>query len=316
MGKAIEAIVSDPEKHRELSETGHAEVRKHYAWAAHVASYLDEVLKVIPTEPVVRGSKSRGSLVERERWIVMDLLPRIEDEPGELVEKWRQIFTEQPIGFGIATGLSFDEAWEVIRRCGMPEPGFVISGLGAEIRYGESGVLDERWQNQIGTRWNRSAVIDALAEVGGLSMQDESFQHQFKVSYLMDSNNASSRLALQRILREKGVSAKVIVTAKAFRRCHPDPQRQGRGPPLPGEPMGDRSRTDLLLRHLRKRHICRPRQEPFRTRGRCGSHLAPAPLTATAVSRRGKGSHRIFRRPWSTTNSSKAASRPSPMRTR
>jgi sucrose-phosphate synthase len=216
MGKAIEAILSDPDKQRELSETGHAEVRKHYSWAAHVDSYLTEVFRILPPQPVVRGSKSRGSLVERERWVVMDLLPRIEGQSRELVERWNRVFTEQPIGFGIATGLSFDEAWEVIRRCGMPLPGFVISGLGAEIRYGESGVLDERWQNQIGTRWNRAAVVNAFADIPGLSMQEEQFQHQFKVSYLMDSKQASGRLFLQRILRERGIAAKVIVTAKAF----------------------------------------------------------------------------------------------------
>ena len=216
MGNAIEAILSNPDKQKELSETGHVEVRKHYSWATHVDSYLTVIFRILPPQPVVRGSKSRGSLVERERWVVMDLLPRIEQEPPELVERWNRVFTEQPIGFGIATGLSFDEAWEVIRRCGMPLPGFVISGLGAEIRYGESGVLDERWQHQIGTRWNRGEVVETLSAVDGLSLQEEHFQHQFKVSYLMDANRASSRLALQRRLREKGISAKVIVTAKAF----------------------------------------------------------------------------------------------------
>jgi sucrose-phosphate synthase len=165
---------------------------------------------------VVRGSKSRGSLVERERWVVMDLLPRIEEESPETVEKWRRVFTDQPIGFGIATGLSFEEAWEVIKRCGMPEPGFVISGLGAEIRYGETGVLDERWEHQIGTRWNRNAVVEALSDVPGLNLQEEHFQHRFKVSYLMDSKQASGRLILQRKLRESGLAAKVIVTAKSF----------------------------------------------------------------------------------------------------
>jgi len=216
MGKAIEDILSDPVKQKELSETGHREVRIHYSWAAHVSTYLDEVFSILPPVPKERTSSTRGSLVERERWVVMDLLPRIEEQSGELLEKWRKIFTGHPVGFGIATGLSFDEAWEVIRRCGMPEPGFVISGLGAEIRYGETGVQDERWRQQIATRWNRDAVEEAFSGIGGLTMQEEHFQHEFKVSYLMDAKHASGRLALQSLLREKGISAKVIVTAKAY----------------------------------------------------------------------------------------------------
>lgn len=216
MGDAIEAILSNPAKQKELSETGHREVRINYSWAAHVSSYLEEVFKILPPVPIVRRSSKRGALVERERWVVMDLLPRTEEEPEELVAKWRNLFDDSPVGFGIATGLSFEEAWEVIGRCGMPEPGFVISGLGAEIRYGETGVLDEPWRNQIGTRWNREAVVEAFAEIACLSKQEEEFQHQFKVSYLMDSKRAIGRLALQRMLREKGISAKVIVTAKAY----------------------------------------------------------------------------------------------------
>ncbi len=216
MGTAIEEILSDPEKQKHLSETGHREVRVNYSWDAHVKTYLEEVFKVLPPKPIVRRSSTRGSLVERERWVVMDLLPRIEDQSPELLDRWRKLFNEEEVGFGIATGLSFDDAWEVIRRCDMPEPGFVISGLGAEIRYGETGVQDERWAHQITTRWNRDAVVEGLAHMNCLTPQEEQFQHKFKVSYLMNSTQAVSRLELQRILREKGISAKVIVTARAF----------------------------------------------------------------------------------------------------
>lgn len=216
MGDAIAAILSDPGRHKELSETGYREVRRHYAWAAHVEMYLGEVFNLLPVRRKVRGSKSRGALVERESWVVMDFLPRVEDEPEELVERWRQLFIDKPLGFGIATGLSFDEAWGVIRRCGMPEPGFVVSGLGAEIRYGETGVLDENWRTQIATRWRRDEVVEVFSQIDCLSLQEDEFQHPFKVSYLMDSNRAQTRLKLQQVLRERGISAKVIVTARAF----------------------------------------------------------------------------------------------------
>ena len=106
MGNAIAAILSDPEKHRDFSETGHTEVRKNYAWAAHVQTYLGEVFKLLPVKRKVRGSKSRGALVERESWVVMDLLPRIENETEEYrYEGGVQLFhRDKPIGFGIATG--------------------------------------------------------------------------------------------------------------------------------------------------------------------------------------------------------------------
>ncbi|MBK1881163.1 glycosyltransferase [Luteolibacter pohnpeiensis] len=217
IGDGLERVISDPQKQKELAARGHAAVRKYYAWSAHVDHYLNELKAVVlPKTPIHRTSGSRRTLVERERWIVMDLLPNIETESEELLSKWRHLFDGQNIGLGIATGLSFDEAWEVISRCNMPEPGFIISGLGAEIRYGRRGVLDERWRGQLASRWDREKVLDAISSQDGIYLQEEKFQHRFKVSFLRDPNRAPSRGALQRLLREAGVAAKVIVTARSF----------------------------------------------------------------------------------------------------
>jgi len=217
IGDAIEAILSDPDHRRRLSDTGRISVRKHYSWDAHVAAYLKEVDSIIPVERPARKASSRGAIVERERWIVMDLLPLIEEQPAELIQRWNDLFDENPgIGFGIATGVSFDEAWDVIHRCGMPAPGFVISGLGAEIRYGESGVADERWPHQIAHRWDRQAVIETLDGVPGLSLQPANRQNRFKVSCFLDQNQPITRLDIQRRLRSAGLSAKVMVSARSL----------------------------------------------------------------------------------------------------
>ncbi len=217
IGEAITAILSDPAKQNQLSATGHARVREHYSWDAHISTYLKEIQKILPVERPVRKASSRGAIVERERWIVMDLLPKMEQQPAELITRWTDLFEQNPeVGFGIATGVSFEEAWDVIRRCGMPAPGFVISGLGAEIRYGSRGVLDERWPHQISHRWNRNAVIKALGQRPGLTLQPEKHQNRFKVSYFLDQNHPSSRIDIQRCLRAAGLSAKVIVTAKSL----------------------------------------------------------------------------------------------------
>ncbi len=217
IGEAIEAILIDPKNQKTLSQTGYDRVREHYSWDAHVASYLNEIDTILPAKRPIRKASSRGAIVERERWIVMDLLPQIEEQSSELVERWNTMFDDHPnIGFGIATGVSYDEAMEVIERCGMPAPGFVISDLGAEIRYGESGVADERWPHQIAYRWNRDAVLENLTGMPGLSLQPEEHQNRFKVSYFLDKNQSTTRLEIQRRLREAGLSAKVIVSARSL----------------------------------------------------------------------------------------------------
>lgn len=217
MGHAMEEILSSEKRQHELSETGYHAVREHYSWTAHVDRYLDEVLKILPEDVHVRrDSGARRALVDREHWVVMDLPPHLEEEPPELIERWRDLFTSKGLGLGFATGLSFDEAWQVIHRLKLPKPGFMISSLGSEIRYGEDGVKDERWPRQISLRWKRDRLVEVLADFPGLTMQDEAYQHRFKISYLLDEAEGPNRTKLQRKLREAGLAAKVIVTANAF----------------------------------------------------------------------------------------------------
>jgi len=216
MGNAIEAILSDPQTQQKLSQTGAENVRKHYAWSAHVKQYLKEIRNILPMVKPPRTSGSQGALVANDRWVVMDLPQDIEKEPEELIQRWHRLFDGDAVGFGVVTGLAYDDACEVIRRCNMPQPGFIISSLGAEIRYGHRGIADEKWQLQIAARWNRTGVLEAMEGTPGLTMQAEEFQHRFKVSYLMDAGFAPGRQALQRKLREAGIAAKVIVTARAY----------------------------------------------------------------------------------------------------
>jgi sucrose-phosphate synthase len=283
IGRAMEEILRDPDKHRELATRGHTEVRRHYAWATHVEHYLDEVARILPAERPTRTSGSRGTLVERERWIVMDLLPAIESEPEALLQQWRELFEEHPVGLGIATGTSFEKAWEVIRRCNMPEPGFVISNLGGDIQYGRKGVPDERWRNQVAAKWDRSTVTQALAGVPGLIMQDESYQHRFKVSYILQKPKALHRAAIQRLLREAGVAAKVMIHSRIFVDVVPI-----------------RSGKDVALRYIEHRWGIDPsRIYYFGTYGNDvaavrGRNLAAIPLDADPELRRIAPRSRIF----------------------
>lgn len=283
IGGAIERILIDPSYQRGLAERGCTEVRRHYSWQAHVDSYLGEVAKILPGKKPVRTTSSQGAMVERQHWIVMDLLPRIEDEPEELRKRWLDLFEDPTLGFGTATGLSFNEAWEVIDRCRMPEPGFLITGLGAEIRYGRKGILDQKWHGQVAYRWNRDKVLAALASIDSLVLQDEPYQHAYKVSYCVDPSRAPSRLTLQRVLREAGVAAKVMVTARSY--VDVVPVRGGK---------------DVALRYLEHRWGIDPsRIFYFGTYGNDsavvrGRNLAALPSDADKVLRQSKPRPRLY----------------------
>ncbi len=212
IGTAIENILRFPERQAELAKNGSEEVRQHYSWDKHVDTYLSEVFSILPAARLPQPG-SRIQLAHCERWIAMDLPPRIEEEPAEVVDRWRALFADGHVGFGIATGLTYDETRQVIDRLEMPRPAFVIAGLGAEIRYGEAGVRDEVWDRQVATQWKNDSILEALAGVDGLTLQPEERQHLLKVSYFRDKSGSPTRREIQRTLREAGVAAKVLVTS-------------------------------------------------------------------------------------------------------
>lgn len=216
MGTAIEEIAADPEYRKRLSENGSINVRRHYSWNHHVERYLSEIREIVPQTKPSRTSGSQGALISSDRWIVMDLPASIRKEDPEHVKQWKGLFDECKAGLGIVTGMHLETARELIHLHDLPEPGFLISSLGGEIHYGSRGVRDERWSQQIAARWDRGRVVKVMEGVAGLTLQAEEHQHAFKVSYLMDATQAPGRMALQRLLRESGIAAKVMVTARSF----------------------------------------------------------------------------------------------------
>lgn len=217
IGAAIEEILSNPKRQKELAETGGRNVREFYSWDAHVRTYLDELSKILPKEPRVTEPGSRQLLTRSESWVAMDLPPALENEPHDLVERWRDFFREGTRGMIFATGLSYDESREVIERLDMPRPAILITGLGSEIHYGwKTPIKDEVWERQARYRWNRDGALEVVTRIEGLTLQSAERQHPLKISLLLESGVKLSRSAIQRQLREAGISAKVIISSGCF----------------------------------------------------------------------------------------------------
>lgn len=212
VGAAIEGIVRDPSVQAELAERGARRVRRHYSWKRHVEAYLTEVESVIPAQrPPLAGN--RVQLPRCDRWIVMPLPPDIDKEPEHVLRKWSALFESGRVGCGIATRLTHQETLNILDRHGMAHPAFVISNLGAEIRYGNADQPDPRWQKQVGTEWDRVEVCRVLDQVAGLRRPLEAEDHPLMVTYHRHRPATPTRRQIQRMLREAGVSAKVVVSS-------------------------------------------------------------------------------------------------------
>lgn len=217
IGDAIEEIIAEPRHQQHLAALGKSNVRKFYSWDSHVATYLAELRKILPTRLRAKPPGSRQFLASSERWIAMDFPPDLELESPDLINRWREVCLREDIGVIYATGLPFLEARDVIERLDMPRPSIIISGLGANIRYGWiTPIRDEVWCRQARMRWNRQAILDTLATLPHLTMQAEERQDALKISYLLDEKSPTTRAEIQRHLRQAGLAAKVTLSSGCF----------------------------------------------------------------------------------------------------
>lgn len=218
---ALEQAVSDPEQWNRWSGAGIAGVNTHYTWQNHVDRYMEEAGGLLENivQPHLITDKIRTSLPLADRIVFTGLENELLDCDAAAIAALREMTARnQPrLGFGIATGRSLAMARELIERHGLPEPDVYITQLGAEIHYGKRLVADLPWEDHLAHRWEPEAILEVLDGIPGLELQpEEGHQHRFKISYYFEKGVAPKRREIQRMLREKGIPAKVILSQGAF----------------------------------------------------------------------------------------------------
>lgn len=192
---AVVAILTDPEQWRAFSDSGILSVREIYGWDAHIREYLDWVEGTL---------RERGRHPEQEpeaptrlrpmrRLFVTDIdgtlvLPR-KGNPG--LDELREVLADRPlsVGFGLASGRSFDLVLDAIRKFELPHPDVLICSVGTRIYYynGAEYVPDRSWDAHLDRHWNRAQVEKLLRSVPGLTLQGLEGQNPHKVSYDVDA---------------------------------------------------------------------------------------------------------------------------------
>ncbi len=187
-------------------------VHEHYSWDHHVEVYLKRLKRVL------RGPRLRNVLLpgksilpEVDRLLITDIdgtLLGDKEALGKLMERVRACSPK--LGFGVATGRRVDSALKVLKRQGVGEPDLLITCVGSEIYYKKQDILDLSWAHHINHRWFPERVVEAMEELPGITLQAESEQRAFKVSYDIKGSDAPSKAKIARHLRERGLRVNVI----------------------------------------------------------------------------------------------------------
>lgn len=216
--KAIATVLEDKTKWDRWSQNGIQGAVKYYSWTSHVDQYIRAVKQVVEQrqgQGVVRGTRKK--LVTMDRALICDMDNTLLGDKASLKRLLAILEeTEVSIGFGVATGRNSDLALEGLKEWDVPTPDFVISSVGTGIRYGPNLVLDRSWIKHVSYRWRPDEIREILALVPGLKLQSAEGQREFKISYNMNPKKAPSQAEISQMLRQSGISVKVIYSHQQF----------------------------------------------------------------------------------------------------
>jgi sucrose-phosphate synthase len=218
--KALLHTLIEPDQWSEWSKAGLENVYAHYSWKRHVKRYLrdvQEILKDADTpRPIARGRVTRR-LPQIDRLIIADIDNTLTGDEHAMAEFFKMIAdAEDNVGFGIATGRRYEDVLSLIEKYDIPHPEVLITSVGTEIYYGKNYTLDKSWQKHINFRWDAEGIKSVLDSIEGLYIQEDNEQSRFKISYRVDFEIAPDVKNLRRILREKGIRAKLILSLGMF----------------------------------------------------------------------------------------------------
>ena len=199
--RALRKIIADKALWSRYSKNGIMNVRKHYTWQSHAATYADAIRSLMgntqktdlktaqPSDPVGRR------LIKLNHFLITDIDDTlIGDDNSRLADLVDVLKRHRSrLGFGVATGRTAASAREVLEEFGVPHPDVIICSVGSGLFYGRSTTPSPGWASHIGNRWNRDKIVELLADFDFLEYQEEENQRRFKVSYYMDP--AKDRLA-------------------------------------------------------------------------------------------------------------------------
>jgi sucrose-phosphate synthase len=208
---AVKQIITDGDKWKQYSKQGIMNIRKHYTWENHAASYMKEITQTIADlgeakmKVAIPSDAIGRRLATLNYFLVANIDGTLIGDNNEHLEELLSLLEKnrENIGFGVATGRTIESTTAYLKKHRVPLPDVIISAVGSEIYYGKHLHYGRGWETHISAKWDRDKIVDLLKNLKFLKYQRAETQRRFKISYEMKP--AKDRLARihERLLKNK-----------------------------------------------------------------------------------------------------------------
>ena len=207
----IKQIIADSEKWKQYSKSGIMNIRKHYTWESHAASYMKQISHVFTEQgeekmKIAVPSDAIGRRLAKLNYFIIanidaTLLGGSNEHLSELVTLLQE--NKKCIGFGLATGRTVKSATEYLEKNRVPLPDILITSVGAEIYYGKNLQAGRGWETHISAKWDREKIVTLLKDFKFLTNQIDDVQRRFHISYEMEPGKDRLAMIHERLLKNQ-----------------------------------------------------------------------------------------------------------------
>jgi sucrose phosphatase-like protein len=224
---ALRTVLTDTNQWKTWSDNGFHRVRQHFSWTSHVNTYLDQVLQLPQRRvqsilsPLPKAPETflpdKNRLPTADRFLICEIDNTLLGDQEALKILIQRLRNESPTtGVGIATGRNLKSTLEMLEAWRFPMPDLLITSVGSEIYYGPQVVIDTYWQRHIDYRWQPDAIQEAMHELPGLELQSPESQGRFKISYLLNPEEAPNLREIMRHLRQRHLHVKAVYSHSMY----------------------------------------------------------------------------------------------------
>ena len=113
-----------------------------------------------------------------------------------------------------ASGRFADSIRNDVLTTDLPEPAYIIGGVGSEIRRFQGHAIVEEWEASMSDNWSAEIVRETLGDIDEMKLQPGDSQSAFKVSYLYPNATPKHLDDIQNRLSGAGLKTNLIYSSQ------------------------------------------------------------------------------------------------------
>lgn len=135
------------------------------------------------------------------------------DATARFRDFWQSLSQETRPLLVFNSGRLLDDQFELMDEVPLPNPDYVIGGVGTLLSCRDRPSLRQAYATSLGQAFDTDKIASVMSSVSGASVQPERYQHDLKSSWYLHDANEAEISDIERRLIENDIEARIVYSS-------------------------------------------------------------------------------------------------------